>query len=137
MSKSNLALTARESQAMDILWDSDRPLSIPDMMDLLSDWKEGYIYLVMSSLEKKGLVYVAGFDRTSAKKYSRTFLPTISKEEYAAKLAMSMNFNKNSVPRIALAMARESANDDTEQTIEELEKIIQKLKAQQNHDLQH
>lgn len=134
MSKSNLSLTARESQAMDLLWDADRPLSIPDMMEQLKDWKEGYIYLVMSSLEKKGFVHVAGFDRTSSKKYSRTFAPTISKEEYAARLAMSMNFGRDSVPRIALAMARESAGDDIDQTIAELEEIIQELKAQQNQE---
>lgn len=129
--KTNITLTKRESQAMDILWNTDHPLTINDIMEQLADWKEGYIYLVMSSLDKKGMVQTVGLDRTSTRKYSRTFSPAITREEYAAKLALSLGFEKNSIPGIALAMAKEAGNNKMENTISELEEIIRELKAQQ------
>ena len=53
-------------------------------------------------------------------------MPTLTREEYLAKLIMKKSEGKSSTKQVMVALAKENA--DIEQTISELEEIIQKLK---------
>lgn len=60
------------------------------------------------------------------RQYARKLMPTLTREEYLAKLIMKKSEGKSSTKQVMVALAKENA--DIEQTISELEEIIQKLK---------
>ena len=79
-------LTESEYQVMDLLWESDGPLTTSEIVSSCKDkiWKDSYIFVMISSLEKKGMIEVADFVK-SGKRYSRAFRAGISKERYAVR----------------------------------------------------
>ena len=71
---------------MRIFWHPDKPLTQLDVMEIARQrgemkWNPHYIFLVLDSLEKKGVLIESGHTRVG-KAYARLFEPVISHVEY-------------------------------------------------------
>ena len=78
-------LTKSELQIMDVLWQDGGALSRADFLERSEDksWKDSSIHILLNGLLSKNAIREAGFVRRS-KTYGRTFLPTMTREEYFA-----------------------------------------------------
>lgn len=85
-----MELTRSEMEIMDVLWDAAIPLSRADLLDRSQQkcWKDSSIHILLNGLLTKGAITEAGFVKRS-KTYGRTFLPTLTREEYFAQLVFS------------------------------------------------
>ena len=106
-------LTKSEGQMMDIFWDSKKMLT------------NGLVHNILRSLIQNGYLKECGM-KQYGRQYARKLMPTLTREEYLAKLIMKKSEGKSSTKQVMVALAKENA--DIEQTISELEEIIQKLK---------
>jgi len=124
--KNKNLLTAAEMEIMDILWHSDRPMASNEILNsgLIDGWSSGYLHNVLRSMLKKEAVRVNGMVQNNTQ-YARMFEPQLTKEEYAAKMAMSVGIEEKEIAHVAVAMAKETGSDDL---IAALEKIIEKMK---------
>lgn len=120
-------LTTSEKEIMELLWDVKRPLSGTEIVGLSENksWKESYIHLLINSLMKKDMIKIDGFVKTT-KNYARTFVPTMSEQEYAVKqITASGTFKPKYIPYIVSALLK-PVNDA--EIIAELEKVIEDKK---------
>ena len=80
-----MELTKSEMEIMDVLWNAQVPLSRADLLGNGEEksWKDSSIHILLNGLLQKGAICEVGFVRRS-KTYGRTFLPTVSREEYFA-----------------------------------------------------
>ena len=80
-----MELTKSELEIMDIFWDVQVPLSRADLLGNGEEktWKDSSVHILLNGLLQKGAIQEVGFVRRS-KTYGRTFLPTITREEYYA-----------------------------------------------------
>lgn len=85
-----MELTRSEMEIMDVLWDAAVPLSRADLLDRSEQkrWKDSSVHILLNGLLNKGAISEAGFVKRS-KTYGRTFLPTLTREEYFAQLVFS------------------------------------------------
>ena len=85
-----MELTRSEMEIMDVLWDAAMPLSRADLLDRSEQkcWKDSSVHILLNGLLSKGAISEAGFVKRS-KTYGRTFLPTLTREEYYAQLVFS------------------------------------------------
>lgn len=128
MSAGNIKeLTKSEEQMMDIFWSSDEALTSVDIvkMNIKETWSNGLVHNIIRSLLKKGLLTECGMERYSTQ-YARKLAPAISREEYAAKLLILKVNGKVSMARVIVALAKETG--ETDNLIEELEKIIEEMR---------
>ncbi|MDO5539152.1 MAG: BlaI/MecI/CopY family transcriptional regulator [Eubacteriales bacterium] len=125
MKNKNL-LTAAEMEIMEILWQNGHPMSSNDILKSgkIEGWSSGYLHNVLRSMLKKEAIRVNGMVQNNTQ-YARMFEPNLTKEEYAARMAMSVGIDEKSIAHVAVAMARETGSDEL---IDALEKIIEKLK---------
>lgn len=79
-------MTKSERQVMELLWQSDRPLSCTEIIEMSENktWKDSYVHALIKTLMKKGIVKIESFELIS-RSYARKFAPAMSKSEYAAK----------------------------------------------------
>ena len=94
--KNNL-LSQAEQQVMDVFWSVDTPLTSVELSKHSTEkgWKSSYIYILIRSLLKKQMIEPCGTLQYGTQ-YARQFKPIVSKEEYAARLALSINLDHNS-----------------------------------------
>ena len=85
-----MELTRSEMEIMDVLWDAAMPLSRADLLDRSEQkcWKDSSVHILLNGLLSKGAISEAGFVKRS-KTYGRTFIPTLTREEYFAQLVFS------------------------------------------------
>lgn len=85
-----MELTRSEMEIMDVLWEADRPLSRSDFLecDTQKSWKDSSIHVLLNGMLRKGAIREAGFVKRQ-KTYGRTFLPTMTREEYFAATVFS------------------------------------------------
>ena len=76
-------LTDSEKQVLDLLWDSEEPLTSTEIVKLCAGrtWKPSYIHIMINSLLKKEMIKVAGFKQTT-KNFARVFEPTMTREQW-------------------------------------------------------
>lgn len=81
-----MELTRSEMQIMDVLWESDCPLSRSDLLEKSLDksWKDSSVHILLNGLLRKGAIQEAGLVKRS-KTVGRTFIPTLTREEYFAR----------------------------------------------------
>lgn len=125
MEKSSL-MTKNEEYLMNYLWESEAPLSCAELVEKSSalQWGDTYILNMLRSLKKKGMVEVCGsaLHRTQ---YARQFRARISRDEYAARMAMNSGIQGAEIGKTALALVKQMEVD--EELLQELEAIIEKI----------
>ena len=121
-------LTGNESLIMEEFWKSGKPLTSVDLMERLQEkkWHASYLVGALCKLEEKGFIRICGTVRHSTQ-YARQFIAKISREEFAAHLALSSGIGEKSIAEVTLAMARGlSTNPDEIDNI--LNEAIEELK---------
>ena len=80
-----MELTKSEMEIMDVLWESEKPLSRADLLDRSEEktWKDSSVHILLNGLLQKGAIQEAGLVKRS-KTYGRVFSPTLTREEYYA-----------------------------------------------------
>lgn len=121
-----MELTKSEMEIMDVLWCDGGALSRADFLerDAEKTWKDSSVHILLNGLLKKGAICEAGFVRHN-KTYGRTFLPTMTREEYFASTIFSHRYK----PEIfGLLKALLDRPEVTQQTLEALETQIKERK---------
>ena len=113
-----MELTKSEMEIMDVLWESDIPLSRSDLLARSEEktWKDSSVHILLNGLLNKGAIQEAGVVKRS-KTYGRTFSPTMTREEYFAGTIFSHRHKPEIVGLFAALLQR----DDI--TPEQMEKI--------------
>jgi predicted transcriptional regulator len=77
-------LSPNEFKIMQLLWKEDRPLSRPEIIELLPerDWNPNSIHLILNNMIEKGVIRVEGMTRCG-RGYGRTYAATLNNLEYA------------------------------------------------------
>lgn len=85
-----MELTKSEMEIMDVLWMAGEALSRSDLLERSEEktWKDSSVHILLNGLLQKGMIREAGFVKRS-KTYGRTFLPTLTREEYFASVIFS------------------------------------------------
>ena len=129
ISKKSKHLTNSEEDLMEIFWERKEPLTSVEISEISADrsWNRNYVHMMLRSLLKKGMITVCGSVQYGTQ-YARQFIPSLTKEQYAAKLVMSKGIKKNAIAAVTVAMVNE-ADEDGEELIQQLEEIIGELKS--------
>ena len=119
-----MELTKSEMQIMDVFWEAGQPLSRADLLERseYKSWKDSSVHILLNGLLQKNMIREEGFVKRS-KTYGRTFLPTMTREEYFAAVIFSYRHKPEPV---ALFKELLSRKDITEQDKAELKKMLEK-----------
>lgn len=128
--KSNGIMTPKEETVMELLWDTQKPMTISEIGNVIKGkgWNKSTLFNTIQSLSGKNYIKVCGMEKNHTQ-YARQFEPGISKEDYAAIILTNKGIKRKDLGNIALAMS--GANDDSdnkEELIRELELLINRLK---------
>ncbi|MDO4300520.1 MAG: BlaI/MecI/CopY family transcriptional regulator [Clostridia bacterium] len=83
MMKQKSHLTKKEYEVMKVLWNSEKPLLISDLLLMTENVAENSLHPMVKSLLKKGYIKVVG-NMKVAKTQSRFYAPALTVDEYAA-----------------------------------------------------
>ena len=85
-----MVLTKSEMEIMDVLWEDGGALSRADFLERSQEktWKDSSVHILLNGLLAKGAIKEAGLVKRQ-KTYGRTFLPTMTREEYFASTIFS------------------------------------------------
>ena len=123
-----MELTKSEMEIMDVLWQDGGALSRADFLDRSAQksWKDSSVHILLNGLLNKGAIREAGFVRRS-KTYGRTFLPTMTREEYFAATIFSHRYQPDLVGLVDALIRRP---DVTVQMLDTLEAQLRARKAE-------
>ncbi len=121
-----MILTKSELEIMDVLWSDGGALSRSDFIERSENksWKDSSVHILLNGLLHKGAIREAGLVKRS-KTYGRTFLPTVSREEYFAALTFSY---RNQPDMAGLFRALLQRPEMTDSVLAELEQAIKEYK---------
>ncbi len=122
-----ITLTKSEKEIMGLLWNTDRPLTATEIVNLTPErtWKKSYIHLLINSLIEKQLIRSESLVRTG-RNFGRAFVATMSEEEFLIlQITASKHFSPDSIPFLVSALL--NATDDLA-VIQSLEKILEEKK---------
>ena len=113
-----MELTRSEMEIMDVLWEEGEPLSRSDLLERSTEksWKDSSIHILLNGMLQKELIREAGFVKRG-KTYGRTFLPTMTREEYFAATVYSHKYKPQIVGLIKALL------EQVEITPEEMDRI--------------
>ena len=116
-----MELTKSELEIMDVLWQDGNPLSRADFLERSDEksWKDSSVHILLNGLLNKGIIQEAGFVKRS-KTYGRTFLPTMTREEYYADTIFSHRYKPEMVSLVEALLKRPEISADTLTAIEKL-----------------
>ncbi len=102
-----MELTRSEMEIMDVLWGAREPLSRSDLLMRSADksWKDSSIHILLNGLLQKQIIQEAGFVKRS-KTYGRTFVPTMTREQYFAETIFSHRYKPEIVGLISALLQR-------------------------------
>lgn len=116
-------LSTRQFQVMTVLWESDHPLLVSEIVER-SSIHTSTVQLAIKKLIKENYVSEAEIIH-SKKVLARTYKPIITKDEYLKKISMAVT-QSNSTKSSLVALIKQ---EEDPKVLLELEKIIQeKLK---------
>lgn len=123
-------MTTNESELMEIFWRENRPMTSLELAEYSdeADWKSSYIFIMLKSMQKKGMIETCG-SILRGNKYVRLFRPVLTREEYVARFASLMHLKKSSVSKVTVALLEE-LDEDKDEVIRDLETMIKELKKQ-------
>ena len=116
-----MQLTKSEMEIMDVLWAAERPLSRSDLLERSEEktWKDSSVHILLNGLLQKNAIREAGMVKRS-KTYGRTFVPTLTREEYFATTIFSHRYKPEIVGLFAALLQREDINQEQMKKIAEL-----------------
>mgnify|MGYP003442467283 CR=1 FL=1 len=103
-----MELTKSEMEIMDVLWNAGKPMSRSDILECSDDksWKDSSVHVLLNGMLRKGAIREAGFVKRQ-KTYGRTFLPTMTREEYFATTIFSHRHKPQTVGLFEALLRRE------------------------------
>lgn len=118
-----MELTRSEMEIMDVLWEANAPLSRADLLAHSQDktWKDSSVHILLNGLLQKNAIREAGFVKRS-KTYGRTFVPTLTREEYFATTIFSHRCKPEIVGLFAALLRRE---DITPEQLTQISSLVQ------------
>jgi BlaI family penicillinase repressor len=121
-----MELTRSEMEIMDVLWEAGVPLSRSDLLERSEQkrWKDSSVHILLNGLLQKNAIREAGLVKRS-KTYGRTFLPTMTREEYFATTIFSHRYQPDLVGLFAALLRRENISGEE---LERIEALIQERK---------
>ena len=123
-----MELTKSELEIMDVLWEDGDALSRSDFLARQEEktWKDSSVHILLNGLLHKGAIREAGIVKRS-KTYGRTFLPTMSREEYFATTIFS---HRHQPELIGLFQALLQRPNITKEFLDSLDAMIQQKRQQ-------
>lgn len=117
-----MELTRSEREIMDVFWESEDPLSRAELLkkSVNKSWKDSSVHILLNGMLQKGVIREAGVVKCS-KTYGRTFLPTLTREEYYAELPYSYRAKPDIVGLMEALWNRKDISDEQR---EQIRKII-------------
>ena len=109
----SVELTKSEMEIMDVLWGAQKALSRSDLLAHSEEksWKDSSVHILLNGLLQKGAIREAGVVKRS-KTYGRTFVPTLSREEYFATTIFSHRHKPEIVGLFAALLKREDISQE-------------------------
>ncbi len=122
-----MELTKSEMEIMDVLWESNKPVSRADLLSRSEEktWKDSSVHILLNGLLQKGAIAEAGLVRRS-KTYGRVFVPTMTREEYFAATIFSHRYKPEMVGLIRALLRRE---DITQEQLAQIAELVLQKKA--------
>ena len=116
-----MELTRSEMEIMDVLWEAGVPLSRSDLLERSNEksWKDSSVHILLNGMLNKNVIREAGFVKRS-KTYGRTFVPTMTREEYFATTIFSHRHKPKMVELIAALLQREDISKEELESIKAL-----------------
>lgn len=116
-----MELTKSEMQIMDVFWEAGEPLSRSDLLERSEhkSWKDSSVHILLNGLLQKKIICEVGFVKRS-KTYGRTFLPTMTREEYFAAVIFSYRHKPDPVALVKALLSREDLTHEARQNIRNL-----------------
>lgn len=123
-----MELTRSELEIMDVLWEDGSALSRADLLARQTEktWKDSSIHILLNGLLNKGAIREAGIVKRS-KTYGRTFLPTLTREEYYAMTIFSHRFKPELTGLFQALLQRPEV---TKEFLDQLESMLQEKRQQ-------
>lgn len=117
-----MVLTKSEMEIMDVLWEDGGELSRSDFLARSEEksWKDSSVHILLNGLLRKGAIREAGIVKCS-KTYGRTFLPTMTREEYFATTTFSHRYKPDMAGLIKALLERPEAD---EAAMDEIRKLV-------------
>ena len=121
-----MVLTKSEMEIMDVLWEDGGELSRSDFLERSDEksWKDSSVHILLNGLLKKGAIREAGIVKRS-KTFGRTFLPTMTREEYFANTIFSYRHKPEAIGLMAALLERPEMDAQTLAAVQTL--IAEKL----------
>ena len=127
MKKGRKNVTDSEREVLELLWNSDEPLTSTEIVRLCvgRTWKPSYIHIMINSLLKKEMIRVGGFKKTT-KNYARTFEPTMTRDQWnLLRMKQEKGVTAELLKEMLEMIITEGAD---EEILEELFEVIEKRK---------
>ncbi|MBP3305066.1 MAG: BlaI/MecI/CopY family transcriptional regulator [Oscillospiraceae bacterium] len=109
-----MELTKSEMEIMDVFWQDGGALSRSDLLKRSDEksWKDSSVHILLNGLLNKGAIRKAGVVKCS-KTYGRTFLPTMTREEYFASTIYSHRYKPDLPGLMEALLNRPEVDTDT------------------------
>lgn len=123
-----MVLTKSEMEIMDVLWEDGGALSRSDFLDRseAKSWKDSSVHILLNGLLRKGIIREAGIVKRT-KTYGRTFLPTMTREEYFATSTFSHRHKPEMTGLMQALLERPEADEAALEQIQQM--VLTKLQA--------
>lgn len=117
-----MELTRSEMEIMDVLWEAGEPLSRSDLLARSAEksWKDSSVHILLNGMLHKNVIREAGFVKRS-KTYGRTFMPTMTREEYFAATVFSHRYKPQIVGLFDALLKRA---DITQEELEQIKNLV-------------
>ena len=117
----SVELTRSEMEIMDVLWNEGKPLSRSDLLQRNEEksWKDISVHILLNGLLQKGAIEEAGFVRRS-KTYGRTFVPTMSREQYFATTIFSHRYQPDMIGLLEALLSRPEVDENVLESLKEM-----------------
>ncbi len=130
--KTRFPLTKSELALMEILWDADRPLGRPEILEAAVTDKGESLFAVNSFhllindlMEKEYIVVVGGMGKD--RNYARRYAPTVTRNEhFALQIVSSEKFSPKDIPSIVCALVKYARVENPDEMLDEIEKAVRR-----------
>lgn len=129
-----ILLSETELDIMQILWKEETGLSRPEILSHMENknWNPNSIHQVLNSMMKKGVLQVDGMARCG-KVYGRTYMPTMTQQEFLARRTQEITPGLSSKERLLGIVAALTEQDGIDaETLMELERLLATRKKELN-----